>query len=203
MEFRPVFKSFFLFLILGVKESWGLMFYPYKIVRRLVLSGDAHLFFIYSVILFVFFVFQSRIKPLALNAYESFLLFWFNLFLSCLFFYIFLRIHNQGLNFATVVSVYSSSLLPTILFFYSNLFFYYLLPPPRTLSLTGLGFSYVYLTWVSALVFWKLSLVYLCLRFLGRLSFFNVIYLIVLYISVFSVYYLYLYQIGFIRLPVI
>ncbi|GIW62256.1 MAG: hypothetical protein KatS3mg090_0082 [Patescibacteria group bacterium] len=123
MEFRPVFKSFFLFLILGVKESWGLMFYPYKIVRRLVLSGDAHLFFIYSVILFVFFVFQSRIKPLALNAYESFLLFWFNLFLSCLFFYIFLRIHNQGLNFATVVSVYSSSLLPTILFFYSNLFF--------------------------------------------------------------------------------
>ncbi len=203
MEFRAVLKSFFLFFVFGLKDSWGLMFYPYKVMRRLVLYGGSSLFFFYSFFLFGFFLLQEKIKPVAINGFESFVLYLFNLFLTCLFYYVFLRIFNNKINYSTVVSVYSATLLPTILFFYSNLFFYFLLPPPRTLSLLGIIFSYLYLSWVSALVFWKISLLYLCLRFLGRLDLFKVVFLIVLYTAVFSLYFLLLYQLQLIRLPII
>ncbi|GIW63925.1 MAG: hypothetical protein KatS3mg091_727 [Patescibacteria group bacterium] len=172
-------------------------------MRRLVLYGGSSLFFFYSFFLFGFFLLQEKIKPVAINGFESFVLYLFNLFLTCLFYYVFLRIFNNKINYSTVVSVYSATLLPTILFFYSNLFFYFLLPPPRTLSLLGIIFSYLYLSWVSALVFWKISLLYLCLRFLGRLDLFKVVFLIVLYTAVFSLYFLLLYQLQLIRLPII
>ncbi len=191
------------YLVLCLRKIFGLIFFPYQTMRRIILYPSSELFYLFSFLLFIFFIFQERLKPLRFSGYQNFLIFLLNFFISCLFFYFLLRIFNKNLDFKTIVAGYSATLFPTVLFFFFNLFSFYFFPPPRSFSLPGYAFSYVYLGVVMLLVFWKIMLIYLFLRFAGRIRFMQVFFVIALYLAVFSPFYLGLYFLQIIRLPVI
>lgn len=74
----------------------------------------------------------------------------------------------------TVAILWLYSLLPTISWFFLTSILYLLLPPPRTEALSGKVFSIVFLSLSLALLFWKLILYYLTLRFALRLDLFKI-----------------------------
>lgn len=203
MAYNKLLVNSAVYLFFCLHRVFGLVFFPYRTMRRAVLYPSTDLFYFFSFLFFIFFILQEKIKPLRFSGYQNFLIFLANFFISCLFFFFLLRVFNQDLDFKTVVSGYSATFFPTILFFFFNLLSFYLFPPPRSFSLPGFAFSYVYLGIVMVLVFWKIMLVYLFLRFAGRIRVMQVFFIISLYLAVFSPLYLGLYFLKIIRLPVI
>lgn len=95
------------------------------------------------------------------------------------------------------------SLVPTILWFWMTSLLYVLIPPPRSTSGLGIVFSALYLIISITLLFWKITLAYLSLRFglrldLGKIVFVSSIVLPLLGIYSYSMYYLGIFRIPFI-----
>lgn len=74
----------------------------------------------------------------------------------------------------TVAILWLYSLLPTITWFFLTSILFLLLPPPRSEALSGKVFSIVFLTLTLALLFWKLILYYLTLRFALRVDLYKI-----------------------------
>jgi len=62
------------------------------------------------------------------------------------------------------------TLIPTTVWFLSTSMLYVVLPPPRTTSTAGIAFSLLFLVFSSALLWWKITLAYLTLRFALKLD---------------------------------
>lgn len=99
--------------------------------------------------------------------------------------------------------LWAYTLIPTILWFLSMSLFYYLLPPPRTPSLLGQIASAFFICLSIALLFWKIILYYLTLRFGMRLSLGRIVVFSCLFFPATSLYAWVMYKIGFFRVPFI
>jgi hypothetical protein len=97
----------------------------------------------------------------------------------------------------------SYSLFPTLIWFTTNSVLYRFLPPPRTISILGKAFSVLFLSFSISLLVWKLILVYLAIRFSSKLNFYNIVYIILLYLCIFIPYSLLLYHLKIFRIPFI
>lgn len=93
------------------------------------------------------------------------------------------------------------TLIPTLLWFLSTSLLYVLLPPPRTTSVYGLLFSVVYLLFSSTLLFWKVILGYLALRFGLKLDLGKITIVCVVVLPLLGAYSVLMYRLGIFRIP--
>lgn len=99
------------------------------------------------------------------------------------------------------VVAWGYTLLPTVSWFLMTSLLYIVLPPPRTTSVKGFAFSFLYLVLSTALLLWKTTLVYLTLRFGLRLDLVRIITTVVVSLPFIGGFSLLMYRLGIFRIP--
>ena len=157
------------------------------------------------IISFVLIYFEIANKIRRFN-YSTLLIFivFLSFFISTVFFFYLLgKVYNKKEELKSFFITFSYSLLPTLVWFITNSIIYYVLPPPRTMSLQGKGFSILFFAFSLSLFVWKIILVYLSVRFSAKLSFYKIIFLMILYLCLFFPISIFLYQLKVFRVPFI
>ncbi len=95
------------------------------------------------------------------------------------------------------------TLLPTIVWFWVTSLLYVTVPPPRTTAPMGVAFSVLYLLFSATLLFWKVTLAYLSLRFALRLDLVKILATSAIVLSILAVYSVGMYWLGLFRVPFI
>jgi hypothetical protein len=194
--------------VLVIRNFFLLIFYPYKTMRKISLEKDYYQLFIIAGLVFLYFKFVYFLREKTYPATLIFIFFLFSFSLTIFFFYLVNRFFgsNKSKNEASLSSfifTFSYSLFPTLVWFLSTSILYIFLPPPRTLSLMGKGFSIFFIAFSLSLLIWKLILVYLAVRFSSKQNFLRIFYMIILYLTWFIPYSVFLYYFHFFRIPFI
>lgn len=198
--------NLFLGFVLVFKNFFGLIFYPYKTMRKISLKADFYQLFLIFFGVFGYFKFAYFLRDKPYPATLTFLVFLINFFLTVGFFWLFAYlIDNKKTkkDYLSLIYSFSYSLFPTLIWFSSTSIFYLVLPPPRTTSILGVSFSIFFLAFSLSLLVWKLILVFLSLRFSLRLGFYRIIYLLIFYLLWFFPYSVFLYYFRIFRVPFI
>ncbi|MCX7881099.1 MAG: hypothetical protein N2482_01125 [Patescibacteria group bacterium] len=193
-------------LILVWRNLFLLIFYPYKIVRKISLEGDWYQVCLIFLGVFGYFKFVYFLRDKPYPASLTFLFFLINFFLTVSFFWLFAwLIDNKKTkkDYLSLIHTFSYSLLPTLIWFLTVSIFYLILPPPRTTSIFGISFSVFFLAFSFSLLIWKLILVFLSLRFSLRLGFYRIFYFLIFYLLWFLPYSVFLYHFRIFRVPFI
>jgi hypothetical protein len=95
------------------------------------------------------------------------------------------------------------SLVPTLVWFWVTSFLYVLIPPPRTTSFLGIAFSVVYLLFSATVLFWKIILSYLTVRFALRFDFKKIALTGAIILPIMVIYSVGMYRLGIFRIPFI
>jgi cation transporter-like permease len=95
------------------------------------------------------------------------------------------------------------SLVPTLVWFLMTSLLFVALPPPRTTSIPGVMFSIVYLLISATLLFWKMILAFLSLRFGLRLDLGRIIAVCAIVLPILGAYSFGMYRLGIFRIPFI
>ena len=93
------------------------------------------------------------------------------------------------------------TLVPTVLWFFSTSVLYVFLPPPRTTSFAGIAFSVLFLGFSTTLLFWKVMLAYLTLRFSLHMDLLRIIGMTIVVGPFLAVYSYVMYRLGIFRVP--
>ncbi len=120
-----------------------------------------------------------------------------------LFFFSVSHIWDRRLKLKPFLFTFTYTLLPTLLWFVTNSALYRLIPPPRTMSILGKTFSILFISYSVSLLLWKLILFYLAVRFATKFNFPRIIFLIMLYTTLFIPYTLAMYFLKIFRVPFI
>lgn len=81
-----------------------------------------------------------------------------------------IRFHRS--NFSRVAQLMVYTLIPTLVWFFVSAALNLVLPPPRTSSILGKGLSLLYIAFSISILFWKIILSFLAIRFAGKFSFY-------------------------------
>jgi hypothetical protein len=160
----------------------------------IIICGLVYLYFIFANI-----VRKKTLHPLIISSssFISFVFFLLTFFLTVVFFSLF------GRQIKSLIFSLAYSLLPTLIWFFTTSFLYFVLPPPRTYSILGQSFSLVFITFSLILLFWKVVLFYLSLRFSLKLNFYQILYTTILFSIWFWPYSVVLYKLKMFRIPFI
>lgn len=201
-------KPFFSFL----KSSYGILNKPYITYRQIAVSqiGALQIIFLHLFIL-LFFIASSALKTgiknpflLTLRFNSLYLSFIAGFFLMIFLFKIVLRLFSkERFPLNKMVVLWSYSLLPTLLWFVFTSIMYLLLPPPRTLTYPGKIYSLVYLIISTSLLFWKLILYYLTLRFGLKFDLIKIVVASLIIFPVITVFSLLMYSLTIFKIPFI
>lgn len=150
----------------------GLASRPYETYRRIVAHGRSGEFFYIGLLLSLYFALASVVK---IASFRPFLLTQQFIVLAAGaasgIFCAALSIVGSGRLFGKraavkpVLLAWSYTLVPTVTWFLATSLLYVLLPPPRTTSVPGILFSLLFLVFSVTLLWWKVTLSYLTLRF--------------------------------------
>ena len=203
---EKILVNFITSLILVFRNFFFLIFYPYKTMRKISLEKDYWQILIIFFLVFLYFKLSYFLKDKPYPASFTFFTFLVNFFLTAGFFYFlskFIKKKDSVTSFKSLLFSLSYCLFPTLIWFESVSLLYLILPPPRTTSILGISFSIFFIAYSLSLLFWKLILVFLAIRFSLRLSFYQILYLWFLYLLWFIPYSILLYQAKLFRLPFI
>lgn len=114
-------------------------------------------FLVFGYFYFVSFVFGHNIL--------NFIYFLCSFFLTMSFFYGCGRMCRYDVSLSSLVITWSYSLLPTLLWFSLTAILFALFPPPRTQSILGTVLSILFVGVSVSLLLWKITLIYLAIRF--------------------------------------
>ena len=184
-------------LVLFLRCSIGLIFTPYKTMRKISLESTwSECIWIFIFIVIYFFITNT------VHSWINGLMGALCLYLASVFFLSLLPAAGTYVErFKRVAITWSYTLLPTLIWFYSTLLFFFLIPPPRTTSLLGKSFSIFYIAFSGSLFVWKIILAYLSIRFSLRVHLYRVIYYLLLYLALSIPLWVYFYTIGISRIP--
>jgi len=93
------------------------------------------------------------------------------------------------------------TLVPTVMWFWATSMLYVVLPPPRTGSMAGISFSILYLVFSTTLLFWKLMLGFLTIRFVYKFSIYKITGVVLFVAPCVGVLSIVLYRLGIFRVP--
>lgn len=206
MDFNKILVDFLTSFLLLFNRFIGLILDPYKTMRKISLEKDYWQPGMIIGLVFIYFKFIYYLREKTYPATFIYVSFIFNFLLTIIFFYFLTKLFSKNkkeINFLSFLFTFSYSLLPTLVWFLSTSILFIFLPPPRTLSLLGKGFSIFFVTYSLSLLAWKIILVYLAIRFSARQNFFRIFYMIVLYLSWFIPYSIFLYNFKLFRIPFI
>jgi hypothetical protein len=158
------------------------------------------IFLIFGIIGIYYFS-LSFVKPMVGAAWLQLCLVLFNYTATVLYIAFFGKTLGDEVELRKTLFVFAYALIPTIIWFYMNTFLYVVIPPPRNLTILGKSFSIVFITISMSLLAWKLILWYLAIRFSTKLKFYDILYITILYIAIVVPYSLFMYHLGFFRIP--
>jgi len=167
------FSSAIASLLIVLRRSILLIFTPYKTMRKISIETDYMQLFWIGLFVLLYFLIVGIAKIL------TFLV----LFAGTIaIMYAVGRGWKKVVKVSSILFAFCYSLLPTAIWFYLSLALFYLLPPPRTPSLQGKIFSVLYVSFSLSLLFWKLILTYLAIRFSLKLGFYSSMFTLIFYI---------------------
>ncbi len=203
MDFKNLIADISASLIIFLRRVIFLIFSPYKTLRNISFEDDHFQLIIIFGLIFIYFQLANKIKKFILPPSIIFLFFLLSFLLTTLFFYFLSLMSQKKIQLKSFFFTLSYSLIPTLIWFTSNSLFYLLIPPPRRITPTGKAFSIFFITFSISLLFWKIILSYLAIRFSSKLNFYRVVYLIILYLCVFFPYSIVVYHFKIFRIPFI
>ena len=197
--------------LLFTRNVIGCINSPYVTYRNLIeeKTGLKQTGFIFFLVL-AYFIFVSLIRLPVRNPYLLTLKFnillvsWLSGFLGIILLLYFLGrlVKVQG-SFRTIFILWSWSLLPTLTWFFLTSFMFIIFPPPRTLSIWGQLYSLFFIAFSFSLLFWKLILYYLTLRFALRFDLLKIIIVSLMLVPFMVAYSMVMYSLGIFRIPFI
>ncbi|MDO8497444.1 MAG: hypothetical protein Q7S61_02765 [bacterium] len=203
MDFKTVVVSWLASFLLLMQRFFLLIISPYPTMRKISMDRDTIQAILIFLCIWIYFQIADIFKKSHIHPTLVFLIFCFNFVCSIFFCYGFSRIFGQKNSIRSYMLTFSYSLLPTLVWFTVNSFLYALLPPPRQLTLMGKAFSVFFVSFSISLLVWKIILFYLALRFSTRLPFYRLVFILVLYVSIFLPYSVLLYTFKIFRVPFI
>lgn len=106
-------------------------------------------------------------------------------------------------GYKEIIFGWGYTLIPTVIWFLTTSILYVLIPPPRTTSWQGLVFSFLYLLFSLTLLFWKLTLAYLTLRFGMKLDLGKIVLIGLICVPIIGLYSMLMYRAGIFKVPFI
>lgn len=182
MDFNNLFFNFIASVLIVFRRFIFLIFTPYKTMRKISQEKDYLQLFVIGFIVIIYFYLSSFFRKQSAPFSLLFIIFLLSFSFTILFFYFLGFIFKKNISLSSFIFTFSYSLLPTLIWFFTNSFFYVVLPPPRTASILGQSFSLFFITYSLSLLFWKILLVYLALRFSTQQNFYRIIYYLLLYL---------------------
>ncbi len=155
----------------------GIMTRPYETYRHIVKYGKPGELVYVAALLMVYFALASIVKVAAFRPFlltQQFVVLCLGalsgavLSAGALFFSG--RLFGARSSFMALFVAWSYTLLPTVAWFFATSLLYVILPPPRTTSVLGVLFSLLFLVFSAMLLWWKVTLSYLTIRFSLRLN---------------------------------
>lgn len=203
MDFESIVASITASFLILIRRFILLIFQPYQTVRKIGQEKDYLQVIIILLLTLVYFILSGAIRQTTIPVIIIYGIFLGNFIMTIGFFYLLAKLSKKDITLSSFIFTFSYSLLPTLIWFSANSLFYHFLPPPRTTSIWGKSFSVFFIAFSLSLLFWKIILVYLSLRFSAKQHFYRIVYYIILYLSVLTPYSFFLYQLRIFRIPFI
>ncbi len=188
----------------------GIVTRPYETCRRIVEHGNIGEFAFVVALILCYLLTVSLVKQ---SLFEPFLLSrqfitlasatGLTLILAVSLFWGVGRLLRATTNLRGLIVGWGYSMIPTLLWFWITLLLYIILPPPRTTRFFGVAFSIVYLIVSAILLFWKVILSYLTLRFAFRMDLVKIVLLSAIVLPILGFYTVGMYRLGIFRIPFI
>jgi len=125
-------------------------------------------------------------------------------FIGCVsLFYLLGKLIKKTGSFKTLTVLWSYSLLPTLVWFFVTSCLYLILPPPRTMSILGKIYSVAYIAFSISLLYWKIILYYLTMRFGLKIEIGRIILISVGFVAYLGLFAIISYRLGVFRIPFI
>ncbi len=190
-------------IVIVIRRLFLLLFYPYSTMRAIAKDKDLwQLGVIFSTV-FAYYLAVDKVKDITYSPLTQFGLVVFNFILTVGYIALFSYIYHKKIEWRRTLVLFGYALLPTVVWFYVNTFLYVAIPPPRHLTLLGKLFSISFITLSVSLLAWKIILMYLAVRYSTRLQFYDIVFLMMVYVALVVPYSFLLYNFGFFRIPFI
>lgn len=197
-------------LILFLRNSVRIISKPYITFRELSVSsnGLGQVFFIHLLVLFYFFS-SSLLKtglhnPFILTLKFNILYFstYIGFFLMIGLFFLAVKLFKlKEISLNNLILLWSYSLWPTLCWFLFTSVMFLLLPPPRTLTYPGKIYSLFFLAVSLTILFWKIILYYLTLRFGLRLDLSKIVLISLIIIPSLTAFSVFMYRLSIFKIP--
>lgn len=158
--------------IVFLRTMWGLFFRPYETYRRITRDGSLKEVVVISILIAFYFAIASILKVAAVRPFlltEKFVTLYAGAVSGIVISVGMLRFVGQLLGSKvptrTLLVAWVYTLLPTLMWFLVTSVLSVILPPPRTPSFLGMLFSMLFIIFSVTLLWWKITLAYLVLRF--------------------------------------
>ena len=203
-----VFLRFFLDFF---KNIWGVFNTPYKTLKKITFNKKVVQAFLLLFVIPIYTAFSTPIRyglkpgplPLLLLFLRSTSWTLLTYLLTCLIIYLVSNKISKKADLSSIIASWAFSLVPTYLWFFSTSFLYFILPPPRTTSFQGIIFSLLFISFSLSLLFWKLILYYLTLRFSSKLNLIQILTASIIILPALIFYSLTTYKLNIFKIPFI
>ncbi len=190
------------------RTAIGIITRPYETYRRIAThSKPGELVFV-AALLAVYFALASIVKVAAFRPFlltQQFIVLFMGAISGALICSLSImaagRVLRVQVSFVRILIAWSYTLIPTAIWFLATSFLYVLLPPPRTTSVPGVMFSLLFLAFSATLLWWKVTLSYLTLRFTLRIDLGKSIMIALLCAPVMAVWAVLMYKAGIFTVP--
>lgn len=159
------------------RTAMGIITRPYETYRRIVTHGKPGELVFIAALLGIYFALASVVKVAAFRPFlltQQFIVLFMGAISGALVSTVSImaagRLFRVRVRFTRLLIAWSYTLIPTTVWFLATSFLYVLLPPPRTTSVFGIVFSLLFLAFSATLLWWKVTLSYLVLRFTLKLN---------------------------------
>lgn len=198
-------------LVVGVsfgRNFLGIITRPYETYRRIVERGNPWEVGYIGVILGFYFSLASLVKTAAFRPFlltKQFALLLVGagggfLMMVALLWMASRLVGGEGKLWRLTVA-WAYTLVPTTIWFFITSLLYVILPPPRTTSVPGVAFSMLFLIFSVTILWWKVTLAYLTLRFAMKLDLARIAIVVALTAPVFAIYTVSMYRLGIFKVP--
>lgn len=188
----------------------GLITRPYETYRKIVERGKPGELFYIALLLLCYFALASIVKVAAFRPFlltKQFVVLGAGAasgaLLSIFLLSLLGKLLGATVRMSALALAWGYTLLPTVAWFFSTSVLYVILPPPRTTSSAGMVFSILFLVFSAALLWWKITLSYLTLRFALRFGVTKNVVLIVLAAPILIIWSIAMYTLGIFKVPFI
>jgi hypothetical protein len=197
-------------LIAFAQHTVGIIIRPYETYRRIIRDGSGWELPYLAILLAIYFAVASVVKTAAFRPFlltQEFIVLGSatgaTYLVTVALLYRVAKFFGGDGSFGHVAIGWAYTLMPTLVWFLTTSLLYVIIPPPRTTSIAGIIFSSTFLIFSAALLFCKIILGYLVLRFGMRLKLGKIVVVLVVCLPLLALYSFGMFELGIFKIPFI